>query len=91
MQKSSVDPFPFSYRNITALPYPSEKAIYKEFEGEFMPIPIGYDGYLRMAFGDYMQLPPKEKQIPEHNVVYCDLENSYKKYKGKYYCIENKK
>lgn len=64
------------------------KAIYKEFEGEKMPIPIGYDYYLRMAFGDYMQLPPKEKQIPEHNVVYCDLENSYKKYKGIYYCKE---
>lgn len=63
-----------------------ENAIYKEFEGEMMPILVGYDNYLKMAFGDYMKLPPKEKQIPEHNVVYCDLENSYKKYKGIYYC-----
>ena len=62
-----------------------EKAIYKEFEGELMPIPIGYDQYLKKAFGDYTKLPPKEKQIPEHNVVFCDLENSYKKYKGIYY------
>ena len=67
-----------------------DKIIYKEFEGEKMPIPIGYDSYLRMAFGDYMKLPPKEKQIPEHDVVYCDLNNSYKKYKGKYYCVDNK-
>lgn len=68
-----------------------EKAIYKEFEGEKMPIPIGYDEYLKMAFGDYMKLPPKEKQIPDHNVVYCDLENSYKKYKGIYYCLKEEK
>lgn len=68
-----------------------EKAIYKEFEGQLMPIPIGYDEYLKMAFGDYMKLPPKEKQIPEHNVVYCDLENSYKKYKGIYYCKKGRK
>ena len=65
-----------------------EKAIYKEFEGEMMPIPIGYDEYLKMAFGNYMELPPKEKRIPEHNVVYCDLQNSYKKYKGKYYLVK---
>jgi len=63
-----------------------ESAIYEEFEGEKMPIPVGYDEYLKMAFGDYMQFPPKEKQKPEHNVVYCDLEKSYKKYKGIYYC-----
>lgn len=63
-----------------------EKAIYKEFEGELMPIPKGYDEYLKIAFGDYMKLPPKEKQVPEHNVVFCDIENSYKKYKGIYYC-----
>lgn len=67
-----------------------EEAIYKEFEGELMPIPKGYDEYLKMAFGDYMKLPTKEKQIPEHNVVYCDLENSYKKYKGKYYMVNKK-
>ncbi len=67
-----------------------DKIIYKEFEGKMMPIPIGYDNYLRMAFGDYMKMPSKEKQVPEHNVVYCDLENSYKKYKGKYYCINKK-
>lgn len=67
-----------------------DEVIYKEFEGEEMPIPKGYDGYLKMAYGDYMQLPPKEKQKPEHYVLYCDLENSYKKYKGKYYCVNKK-
>ena len=62
-----------------------EKAIYKEFDGELMPIPIGYDEYLKTTFGNYMEMPSKEKQIPEHNVVYCDLKNSYKKYRGIYY------
>ena len=67
-----------------------DKIIYKEFEGKKMPIPSGYDNYLRMAFGDYMKLPPKEKQVPEHDVVYCDLNNGYKNYRGKYYCIDKK-
>lgn len=69
--------------------YPKEafaSAVYKEFEGYSMPIPVGYDAYLKTAFGDYMKLPPKEQQVGHHDVVYCDLENSYKKYKGIYYC-----
>ena len=65
-----------------------DKIIYKEFEDEEMPIPNGYDEYLKMAFGDYLTLPPKEKQIPEHNVILCDLNKSYLKYKGKYYCTK---
>ena len=40
-----------------------------------MPLPVGYDKYLKMAFGDYMKLPPKEKQVPHHDIVYMDLEN----------------
>ncbi len=36
------------------------------FEGyEFKAIKA-YDEYLRMNYGDYMQLPPKEEQIPHH-------------------------
>ena len=50
-----------------------------------MPIPQGYDVYLRTAFGDYMKLPPKEKQKPHHDAIFIDLNNSYKKYKGVYY------
>lgn len=50
-----------------------KKAVYVEFEGTRMPIPVGYDGYLREAFGDYMQLPPKEKQKAHHDCVVLDL------------------
>lgn len=68
--------------------YPREafdKAIWVDFENVKMPIPQGYDVYLRTAFGDYMELPPKEKQKPHHDAIFIDLNNSYKKYKGVYY------
>ncbi len=67
-----------------------EKAVYKEFEGHMMPIPQGYDVYLKIAFGDYMKLPPKEKQIAHHDVLICDLDKSYKHYKGSYYLMNQK-
>lgn len=50
-----------------------ERAVYKEFEGRLEPIPVGYDEYLRIAFGDYMKLPPKSKQVPHHDIIYMDL------------------
>ncbi len=57
--------------------YPHEafaKAVYHDFEGLSMPLPQGYDAYLKMAFGDYMALPPEDKQIPHHDLVALDLE-----------------
>ena len=36
------------------------------FEGRPMPCPEDIDGYLTHLYGDYMQLPPKDKQIPHH-------------------------
>lgn len=73
--------------------YPKEafsKAIFLPFEDKSMPIPVGYDSYLKIAFGNYMQLPPKEKQVGHHDASYMDLENPHKKYKGIYYCTEEK-
>ncbi len=70
--------------------YPKEafaSAVYKEFEGELMPLPVGYDEYLTIAFGNYMQPPPKEKQVAHHDCVFCDLKHSYKIYKGIYYGV----
>ena len=55
--------------------------IYIDFEDIKMPIPIGYDGYLKTAFGDYMTLPPKEKQLPHHDLLFLDLNNGYINYK----------
>ncbi len=62
-----------------------ESAVYRPFEGLDMPIPKGYDTYLKMAFGDYMKMPPKEAQIPKHDAVMIDLDHSYKNYKHTHY------
>lgn len=67
-----------------------DSAVYREFEGLEMPIPVGYDEYLRIAFGDYMKMPPKEKQKAHHDLVFADIHNSYKDYKGIYYCKDKK-
>lgn len=59
--------------------YPQEifsGVIYKSFENYLMPLPAGYDSYLRIAFGNYMKLPPKEKQIPHHDIVYLNLKEN---------------
>ena len=56
--------------------YPKEifmSSVYKEFEGLQMPIPVGYDNYLKIAFGDYLTLPPKDKQKPHHDMIYLNL------------------
>ena len=37
-----------------------------DFEGEKFYIASGYDRILRIIFGDYMQLPPKDKQVVGH-------------------------
>ena len=66
-----------------------EDNIFIDFENTMMPIPIGYDIYLKTAFGDYMTPPPVEKQVPHHDAVITDMENSYIKYKGEYYGRKN--
>ena len=59
-----------------------------DFEGYKLPIPVGYDDYLKMAFGDYMKLPPVESQVARHDLVYYNLDEGYEKFKGKYYCVD---
>ena len=43
----------------------SEKTML-QFEDIIVPVMKDYDEYLRNLYGDYMQLPPKEKQINRH-------------------------
>lgn len=64
-----------------------DHAVRMEFEGHQMAMPSGYDTYLRMAFGDYWKLPPKEKQVCHHEFEKIDTEHSYKIYRGKYYYV----
>ena len=37
-----------------------------EFEGKMYKAPAGYDEWLTDLYGDYMQLPPAEKQVAHH-------------------------
>ena len=55
------------------------------FEDRTMPIPVGYDAYLRKVFGDYEKLPPKDMQKAHHDCVFLDLEKPYTAYRGIYY------
>lgn len=54
-------------------------AIYVPFETGMMPIPVGYDEYLRIAFGDYMTMPPEDERVGHHDAWYMDLDTPYMK------------
>lgn len=51
-------------------------AEYHDFEGLSVPLPAGYDVYLKTAFGDYMALPPEDQQVPHHDLCALDLEKA---------------
>ena len=36
------------------------------FENEQFQVPNGYDNWLKLIYGDYMELPPVEKRIAHH-------------------------
>ena len=53
-----------------------------EFEGLRLRAPKDYDAYLRRGvYGDYMQLPPIEKQVGHHYTDIVDLDKSYLSYR----------
>ena len=41
--------------------------VYAEFEGNMFRIPKGFDELLTKQYGDYMKLPPIEKQVTHHS------------------------
>lgn len=50
------------------------------FEGLPVRVPVEYDKLLTHVYGDYMTLPPIEKQKAHHYIDYFDPENPYTKY-----------
>ena len=46
-----------------------EKTLRVPFEQYSFNIPAGYDEYLTCLYGDYMQIPPKEKQVTRHDFI----------------------
>jgi len=54
-------------------------SLYK-FEDTDLYGPENADSYLRSLYGDYMKLPPIEKQKSHHKFLYLDLETPYEHY-----------
>lgn len=57
-----------------------EKALFDEvidveFENHKFKALKGYDTYLRHVYGDYMQLPPEEKRVPEQSYLHVYWKN----------------
>lgn len=51
----------------------------KDFDGHKFYVISAYDEYLRLVFGDYMQLPPVDKRKP-HHIAYINLDLPYLEY-----------
>ena len=59
-----------SYYSIRKEVYPVitfDEPVYVEFEDGLFPVPRNYDFVLTATYGNYMQEPPVEKQIPKHS------------------------
>ena len=72
---------------LRCLVYPSSvfsSVIMADFEGYKLPIPVGYDTYLKTAYGNYMEFPPVEKRGAWHNFK-IDCDRPY----TDYLCINN--
>lgn len=59
-----------------------EGVTWVRYEDTEMPVPSGYDEYLRCLYGDYMTPPPPEKRVPVHDVEFIDCDRSYREYRG---------
>lgn len=60
-----------------------------EFEDIQAVIPSNAESYCETVYGDYTTPPPVEKRTVRHHTEFIDLDNSYKKYKGTYYCVSS--
>lgn len=53
-----------------------------EFEGHVFYGPTNPDEYLRKRYGNYMELPPVDKQVLKLSNVFIDIRKSYTEYRG---------
>lgn len=56
-----------------------ESQVEMQFENERFFAPVGYDEILKTMYGDYMQLPPKDKQVTHHGNTAYRLEDENEK------------
>ena len=66
----------FQYVDLSCYPWPNDSFCPRSVFENYMDVPFeditvsiikDYDEYLKRAYGDYMKLPPVEKQIPHHH------------------------
>ena len=53
------------------------------FEDVHIKIPLDYDALLMRIYGEYMKLPPKEKQVAHHGYVAIDTDKPFTEYISK--------
>ena len=72
-------------------PFPREwfEIRMERFEDIEVCVPKEAEKYLSKMYGDYMTLPPEELRVIRHNTEFIDLNESYKIYKGIYYCVQD--
>lgn len=56
-----------------------EDTIQVDFADFKVNVPKGYDSYLKVMYGDYMQLPPEEKRVTHHGQYYVNLKENLSK------------
>lgn len=57
-----------------------EESVELEFEDRTFPCPVGYDGYLRANYGDYMQIPKDKTKHSDDPNVLIKFDECYEKY-----------
>lgn len=57
--------------------YIFEKTKEIRFRDHYFNSPIDCEIYLKLLYGNYMELPPEEKRISHHNFVYVNLNQSF--------------
>lgn len=57
-----------------------EDTVLVDFEGLRVCAPKEYDKVLTQLYGDYMQLPPLEQRVSQHDAVVIDPDHSYLEY-----------
>ena len=65
----------------------------KEIQFEDMTVlaPTEPEKYLNARYGNFMELPPKDKQVPMMIPAFIDINTPYKVYKGIHYCMRDGK
>ena len=61
-----------------------------KFESVEVPIASSVEACLNLEYGDYMNLPPVNQQVPHHDYVFLDCSTSYLEYRGVQYMTEKK-